>query len=182
MLKQAEELHRRALKIRQYTLGEDHPSTVASLCHLAVSLQHQGRTHAGELLLRRAVDIRSKARGSFRQQQHHQDLDFDDFDMEKENDEESNGRGNQLQSPSPSSQQKLSGEREMATTSFFASSSRGRSARYNLSEVRGERDVSVSGSGGGRRGRQSSRRWNGGVRGRRGASMSAMPANIFPLQ
>ncbi|CAM9786141.1 unnamed protein product, partial [Ectocarpus fasciculatus] len=61
-LPQAEELHRRALKIRQYTLGEDHPSTVASLSHLAVSLRAQGKTHAGDLLLRRAGEIRSAAR------------------------------------------------------------------------------------------------------------------------
>lgn len=65
-LPQAEELHRRALKIRQYTLGEDHPSTVASLCHLAVSLRDQGKTHAGDLLLRRAGEIRSASRGKGR--------------------------------------------------------------------------------------------------------------------
>lgn len=65
-LPQAEELHRRALKIRQYTLGEDHPSTVASLCHLAVSLREQGKTHAGDLLLRRAGEIRATSRGKGR--------------------------------------------------------------------------------------------------------------------
>lgn len=61
-LPQAEELHRRALKIRQYTLGDEHPSTVASLSYLAVSLRAQGKTHAGDLLLRRAGEIRSASR------------------------------------------------------------------------------------------------------------------------
>lgn len=35
---------------------------MASLSHLAVSLRAQGKTHAGDLLLRRAGEIRSAAR------------------------------------------------------------------------------------------------------------------------
>lgn len=46
---------------------------MASLCHLAVSLRDQGKTHAGELLLRRAGEIRSKSRGAGRIQQQNEE-------------------------------------------------------------------------------------------------------------
>lgn len=75
-LSQAEELHRRALKIRQYTLGEEHPSTVASLGHLGLALMAQGKTQVGQALRRRAAEIRSRTRGSGRQYHPSQDPDY----------------------------------------------------------------------------------------------------------
>jgi Flp pilus assembly protein TadD len=57
-LKEAEELHRRALKVRKARLGLHHPDTLGSMNNLAYALRAQGRHSEAEdaaSLYRRAL-------------------------------------------------------------------------------------------------------------------------------
>jgi tetratricopeptide (TPR) repeat protein len=57
----AEPLHRRALAIREKTLGPDHPDVAVSLNNLADLYQFQGRYADAEPLYQRALAILEKA-------------------------------------------------------------------------------------------------------------------------
>ncbi len=60
---EAEPLYRRALAIREKTLGSDHPDVATSLNNLAALLYAQGKYAEAEPLYRRALAIREKALG-----------------------------------------------------------------------------------------------------------------------
>ncbi len=60
---EAEPLHRRALAIREATLGADHPDTAVSLSNLAALLQARGELSEAEPLHRRALAIREATLG-----------------------------------------------------------------------------------------------------------------------
>lgn len=57
-LEQAERLTRRALEVKQYVMGDDHPDTLTALDNLALILKEQGRLADSEPLFR-------KVRGSW---------------------------------------------------------------------------------------------------------------------
>ena len=58
----AEPLYKRALDIREKTLGSDHPYVAISLDNLANLYYNQGNLDKAEPLYMRALDIREKAR------------------------------------------------------------------------------------------------------------------------
>ena len=60
---EAEPLHRRALALREQTLGPGHPDTAQSLNNLAELLHTQGRYGEAESLHRRALALREQALG-----------------------------------------------------------------------------------------------------------------------
>ena len=60
---EAELLYRRALAIREKSLGQNHPEVAVSLNDLAVTLQRQGRYAEAELLHRRAMAIHTHRGG-----------------------------------------------------------------------------------------------------------------------
>jgi tetratricopeptide (TPR) repeat protein len=60
---EAEEMHRRALSIREELLGELHPQVAESLLSLAALYRTEGRLALAEPLVRRALAIRQKIRG-----------------------------------------------------------------------------------------------------------------------
>ena len=60
---EAEPLYRRALAIREKTLGPDHPDTAASLNNLALLRCLQGNCAEAEPLFRRALAIAEKVLG-----------------------------------------------------------------------------------------------------------------------
>jgi tetratricopeptide (TPR) repeat protein len=60
---EAESLHRRALAIRERTLGTEHPDVAQSLNGLAILNRSQGKYSDAELLYNRALEIRKKALG-----------------------------------------------------------------------------------------------------------------------
>ncbi len=61
---EAEPLHRRALALREKSLGSQHPDVAWSLNYLGVLLRRRGKLDEAEVLLRRAVEIQEKAHGA----------------------------------------------------------------------------------------------------------------------
>ena len=61
---EAEPLYRRALAIREKSLGSDHPQVATSLNNLAGLYHGQGKYDEAEPLFRRALAIREKSLGS----------------------------------------------------------------------------------------------------------------------
>jgi tetratricopeptide (TPR) repeat protein len=61
--KQVEQLHQRALTIREQVLGLEHPGTATSLVHLAGLYQAQGKYEQAEPLYEQALTIRRKVLG-----------------------------------------------------------------------------------------------------------------------
>ncbi len=60
----AKPLHERALKVREQTLGRDHPDTAISLNNLAVLLQDSGDLEGAQTLCERALNIRQRVLGA----------------------------------------------------------------------------------------------------------------------
>jgi Tfp pilus assembly protein PilF len=63
--KQADEMHRRALRLRETVLGKKHPSTLASMNNLALVLGDQGKYEQAEEMHRQALRLKCKFRHSF---------------------------------------------------------------------------------------------------------------------
>ena len=61
--KEAEDLHRRALSLRQHALGDSHPLVANSLDNLGVVVYHQGRLDEARQLYERALALRLAAFG-----------------------------------------------------------------------------------------------------------------------
>ena len=60
----AEPLYKRALAVREKTLGPDHPDVAQTLNNLALLYYNQGRYAEAEPLYKRALAIYEKALGS----------------------------------------------------------------------------------------------------------------------
>jgi tetratricopeptide (TPR) repeat protein len=60
---EAEPLLKRALEIRERSLGPDHPDVAESLNNLALLYESRGRSAEAEPLLKRALAIREKSLG-----------------------------------------------------------------------------------------------------------------------
>ena len=59
----AEPLYRRALEVRERTLGEEHPDTLTSVNHLGLLLKSKGDYEGAEPLYRRALEDRERTLG-----------------------------------------------------------------------------------------------------------------------
>jgi tetratricopeptide (TPR) repeat protein len=62
-LSEAEPLYREALEARRRTLGDTHPSTLASISNMAVLLQDQGKLSEAEPLYREALEASRRTLG-----------------------------------------------------------------------------------------------------------------------
>jgi tetratricopeptide (TPR) repeat protein len=60
----AEKLDRKVLEIRQRTLGEEHPHTLASMHNLITDLTSQDRYEEAEILIRTVLEIRQRVLGN----------------------------------------------------------------------------------------------------------------------
>ncbi|KAK5290627.1 hypothetical protein LTR99_011028 [Exophiala xenobiotica] len=61
--REAEEMHRQALDLREKVLGEEHLDTLDSMNNLAIVLQQQGKYKEAEEIHRQALDLREKVLG-----------------------------------------------------------------------------------------------------------------------
>src|SRR5206468_2644730 len=61
--REAELMHRQALYLREKVLGEEHPSTLASMNSLAEVLRQQGKYKEAEQMQRQTLNLRKKMLG-----------------------------------------------------------------------------------------------------------------------
>jgi tetratricopeptide (TPR) repeat protein len=59
----AEEMHQRALELKERVLGPEHPSTLTSMYNLAGVLRDQGKYEAAEEMHRRALELCERVLG-----------------------------------------------------------------------------------------------------------------------
>src|SRR5437667_8186585 len=58
--KEAEQMHRQALELRERALGIEHPLTLESINNLGVVLRKQGKYEEAEQMHRQALELREK--------------------------------------------------------------------------------------------------------------------------
>ncbi|KAK0741212.1 P-loop containing nucleoside triphosphate hydrolase protein [Schizothecium vesticola] len=61
--KEAEQMHRQALQLKEKVLGKEHPSTLASMNNLALAFDSQGRYEEAEQMHRQALQLKEKVLG-----------------------------------------------------------------------------------------------------------------------
>ncbi len=59
--KEAEEMHRQALALRETVLGKEHPSTLTSMNNLAGVLSRQGKYKEAEEMYRQMLALKERA-------------------------------------------------------------------------------------------------------------------------